>query len=118
MTARDPMRNVSDFESYSEGQIIFKDGELGDQMYFVVAGEVDIHIRDKVVDTVGMGSILGEMALIDDKPRSATARAKTACKLIAIDQKRFTSLVQETPHFAIQVMRIMADRLRQMNAQP
>lgn len=118
MAAKDPMRNVSDFESYSEGQFIFKEGELGDQMYFVVAGEVNILVRDKVVDTVGMGAIVGEMALIDDKPRSASAMAKTACKLIAINQKRFASLVQETPHFAIQVMRIMAQRLRQMNAQP
>lgn len=112
------LRKDPNFASYAEGQTIFKEGQPGDYMYFVVAGEVNVQIRGKIVDTVGMGGILGEMALVDDKPRSATTIARTACKLIPINQKRFTSLVRETPHFAIQVMRIMADRLRQMNAQP
>ena len=84
-------------------------------MYTVIEGEVEIIINDTVIETVEPGGILGELALIDNKPRSATAIAKTNCKLVPIDEKRFTFLIQQTPYFSIQVMRIMADRLRSMN---
>ena len=109
-------RNATDCESFSAGQVIFQEGQPGDVMYAVSEGEVNILIRDKVIDTVGPGGILGEMALIDAKPRSATARARTDGKLVPISEKRFTFLVQQTPHFALQVMRVMADRLRHMDA--
>ncbi len=59
--------------------------------------------------------MIGEMALIDHLPRSASARATTDAKLVPIDQRRFLFLVQETPFFAIHVMKVMADRLRRMN---
>lgn len=85
-------------------------------MYIVVEGDVDIVISDKVIETVGPGGILGEMALIDNKARSATAIAKTDCKLLPINKTHFVFLVQETPYFALQVMRTMAERLRYMNS--
>jgi CRP/FNR family transcriptional regulator, cyclic AMP receptor protein len=81
-------------------------------MYVVQEGDVDIVLADRVSDSSGPGGIIGEMALISDKPRSATAVAKTDCKLVPIDEKRFTFLVQQTPYFAIQVMRVIAARLR------
>ena len=56
--------------------------------------------------------MLGEMALIDNSPRSATVKAKTDCTLAVINQKRFMTLIQQTPYFAIQVMSVLADRLR------
>jgi CRP-like cAMP-binding protein len=55
------------------------------------------------------------MALLDKTPRSATAVAKTDCKLVAVDERRFKFLVQQTPHFSLQLMRIIADRLRRMD---
>jgi CRP-like cAMP-binding protein len=110
-------RNATDCEFFSAGQVIFQEGQPGDVMYAVTEGEVDILIHDKVINTVGPGDILGEMALIDTKPRSATAIARTDCKLVPISEKRFTFLVQQTPHFALQVMRVMADRLRHIDAQ-
>ena len=110
-------RFADDFEAYSAGQQIFTVGQPGDVMYVVKEGEVDIVINDKVVDTVGPGGLIGEMALIDKRPRSATAVAKTDCKLVSVNEQRFQRLVQQTPHFAIQVMKVMAQRLRQMDAQ-
>jgi CRP-like cAMP-binding protein len=86
-------------------------------MYVVKEGTVDVLVGGRVVDTIGPGGILGEMALIDKQPRSATAVAKTDCKLVNVNEQRFQRLVQQTPHFALQVMRVMATRLRQMNAQ-
>ena len=108
-------QHADDFESFPAGQIVFKEGQPGEVMYVVKEGEVDILIDDKLCETVGPGGILGELALVDDKPRSATAIAKSDCKLVPIDEKRFKFLVQQTPFFSIQVMRILADRLRRMN---
>ena len=110
-------KNSKEYEMVPAGRHIFDEGQHGDLMYVVIEGEAEIRVRDRTVDTVGPGGILGEMALIDEKPRSATAIAKVDCKLVPIDQRRFTFLVQETPFFSLHVMKVMADRLRQMNAQ-
>ena len=59
---------------------------------------------------------MGEMALIDHGPRSATVTASTDCTLAEIDEKRFLFLVQQTPMFALSVMRLLSQRLRRMNA--
>lgn len=108
-------KNEKEVVIYSAGQIIFKEGEPGDVMYVIQEGEVEILIGDKVLETVSEGGVVGEMALIDTTYRSATARAKSDCKLVPLDETRFKVYVHNTPFFAVQVMRIMADRLRRMN---
>ena len=110
-------RNSTDFIEFTPGQVVFNEGDAGDKMYAVITGTVDIVKGGKVIDSAGADSIIGEMALIDQSPRSATAIARTACKLVPVDQKRFTFLVQQTPFFSIQVMRVMADRLRRRMAE-
>jgi len=105
-------RNTEFFIPYKAGDTVFKEGEPGDEMYVVLEGEVDIIVRDKVVETVGVDNFLGEMALLDERPRSATAVAKTDCKLAPINQNRFKFWGQQTPHFAIHLMQGMAERLR------
>jgi CRP/FNR family cyclic AMP-dependent transcriptional regulator len=111
------VRFAGDHESFFAGQEIFAEGQPGDLMYVVKEGEVDVIVHGKVVETVGSGGIFGEMALIDRIPRSATAVAKTDCQLVPINEARFQFLVQQTPYFAIEVMRVLAHRLRQMDAQ-
>jgi CRP-like cAMP-binding protein len=108
-------RFAKDFKTVAAGDTVFREGDPGDVMYVVDAGEVDLVIRDQVVYTVGPGGIFGEMALIDRAPRSATALARTDCQLVPIDEKRFRYLVQQTPFFALDVMRVMAERLRRLN---
>jgi CRP/FNR family transcriptional regulator, cyclic AMP receptor protein len=102
--------------TYTAGQSIFKEGQPGDQMYVVLEGEVDLLINGKLVETLGEGGVLGEMALLDSEPRTASAVARTDCKLVPVTQKRFHLLVQHTPDFALQIMRVMAGRLRSMDA--
>jgi CRP-like cAMP-binding protein len=84
-------------------------------MYVIKEGEVDILVNDKVIETVGPGGIVGETALIDTHPRSATVVAKTDCQLVPIDEKRFTFLIQQTPYFSLQVMRVLVERVRRMD---
>ena len=98
------------------GDVLFREGDKRDKMYVLLEGEVDVRLGDYVVETAREGALIGEMALIDDSPRAANAVAKTACRLAAIDQRRFHFLVQQHPHFATHVMKELADRLRHMNA--
>ena len=116
MNTLDLFRNARDFEPYPAGHVVFRTGDPGSTMYVVKEGEVEIIINDKVVETVGPGGVIGEMALIDARPRSATVVAKTDCQLAPIDEKRFTFLIQQTPYFGLQVMRVLVGRLRKMDA--
>lgn len=98
------------------GQVLFEKGDAGHEMYVVRSGEVQIIDGNRVFETVGPGGIVGEMALVDGGSRSATVRASMASEVVPVDEKRFLFLVQQTPHFALRVMRVMSARLRAMNA--
>ena len=102
----------SDRRAFAAGHIVFAQGELRDCMYVVVAGEVEIRIDGVTIATAGPGSLIGEMALIDEGPRSSTVVARVASELVPIDQKRFLFLVQQTPKFALAVMKTLSERLR------
>ena len=115
-TTLDLFRHVKEFDSFTQGQTIFQEGDPGEVMYVVIEGEVDIIARGKVLSPLGPGGVLGEMALIDEQARSATAVAKTDCKLAPINKKRFHFLVQQTPNFALLVMKVMAERIRRKDA--
>ena len=108
--------NASNAESFEAGQIIFKQGDAGEAMYAGCEGRVDVIVGGTVVETVEAGGILGEMALIGAGTRSATAVAATTAKLVTVDRSQFTFLVQEHPTFALEVMKIMAERLRRADA--
>jgi CRP-like cAMP-binding protein len=109
--------NMEDIQSFSAGQAIFNAGDQGTVMYVVVDGKIDIVVNGNVIDSVGPGGILGEMALIDTRPRSASAVAQTDCQIVPINEQRFKFLIQETPAFAIQVMKVLVNRLRLMDEQ-
>ncbi len=115
MVTIDLFRNESTTRAYTAGQKIFEEGDAGDTMFVVMDGEVDLLVRENLVEQLSQGGVLGEMALIDAVPRSATAVARTDCRLVQIDEKRFKFLVQQTPHFALQLMRVIVDRLRRMD---
>lgn len=102
--------------SFSSGESIFELGDIGNVLYVVLEGQIEIIVHDKVMDTVEPGGILGEMALIDARPRSATAIAQGNCKVVPIDRDAFKTLIQQQPEFALEVMRVMVERLRYMNS--
>lgn len=106
------LRGEKDARTYQAGEAIFRTGEPGEAMYAVVEGEVEIQINGRVVEVVPPGAVFGEMALIDRSPRSADAVARTVCTIAPVTQRRFMFLVQETPFFAIDIMRVLAERLR------
>jgi CRP-like cAMP-binding protein len=109
-------RNAPEVIAVAAGKHIFRIGEAAKVMYLIIEGEVDLMLGDTVVETAGEGVFIGEMALIDDELRSASARARSDCRVFPIDEARFQSLVKETPFFALQVMKTLARRLRKMDA--
>jgi CRP/FNR family transcriptional regulator, cyclic AMP receptor protein len=86
---------------------------MRDKMYLLLDGSVELVARRKVIGTITKGQIFGEMASITHAPRSATAVAKTACKVIALDDRQFLSGLQKKPDFALMLMSIMIARLRE-----
>jgi CRP-like cAMP-binding protein len=97
-------------------KVIMKEGEGGVFCYIVLEGRVTISIKSKVVDRVGAGGVFGEMALIDQSPRAATATAETDCELLSITRNDFLGLVKSNPAFAVALLKGLADRLRYMTS--
>jgi len=108
----DLFRNEPDLRSYPAGQVIFSDGQPGDFMFALLEGEVNIEKQGRLIRIIKPGEVFGEMALIDGQPRSATATAATDCKVAAVPEKRFTLVVKTNPFFALEMLRMLTDRLR------
>lgn len=98
--------------TFGPGEVIFNEGDAADYFFIVAKGEVELLMGDTVVATEGEGGMFGEMALISETVRSATARAKVECRLDAIDHAGFLTLIRKSPEFALHVMRVMTDRIR------
>ena len=107
--------NNIDAQSFKAGSVIFREGDEARELFVVKSGQVRIQIGNKTVTELGADSIFGEMALIDNEPRSATAIAVTDVELVAVSEKQFLFLVSQTPYFALKVMRVLAQRLRVTN---
>lgn len=110
------LSKARDTQSAKAGTTILEEGATGKLMYVIKSGKVEVRHAGKVLDTLDDGDIFGEISLLEENYlRSASAVALTDCELVPIDQKRFEFLVQQTPFFAVELMRIMADRLLRMN---
>lgn len=101
---------------FRAGEVIFAEGNAGDSMYVLLEGEVSLSVRGNEFWQLSAGELFGEMALIDAQPRSASATARTDCRVVPIDERRFQFLIQQTPYFALHVMRVLVGRLRAMDA--
>ncbi len=111
----DVFHNESEGRTYAAGEKIFEEHEMGFEMYVVIKGEVELSINGEAIETLGEGEPFGEMALIDQAPRTATATARTETLVLPIPEKRFLFMVQQTPYFSLQIMKVMTERLRRAN---
>jgi CRP/FNR family transcriptional regulator, cyclic AMP receptor protein len=108
-------KHSSDVIEAESGHALFRQGEPGDTMFVVIEGGVEVTRDGRVIETIGAGEIIGELALIDTGPRSASAITVMPSRLVCVGKQEFTFLVQEHPTFALQVMAVMAERLRRAN---
>jgi CRP-like cAMP-binding protein len=97
---------------FPAGEVIFREGDPAQELYVVKSGTVEIRHGDRLLETLQQGGIFGEMALIDVAPRSATVIAKTDASVVPVSERQFLFMVSHTPHFALNVMRVLARRLR------
>jgi CRP-like cAMP-binding protein len=104
----DPVRLAPD-------QVLFETGQPGDAAYVVLEGSLDILIDDHVVEQSRRGALIGEMALIDESPRSGTVIAREPSTLARLDAQRFRRLIQQNPFFATHVMKVLVDRVRRID---
>ena len=105
---------------FAKGKKIFTENQRGipfllmpNRMYLLLEGEVGIFARDKPVGTIHPGQIFGEMASIDQGPRTGTALARTACRVIALDDRQLRAALGRYPEFALMLMSVMIGRLRE-----
>lgn len=101
--------------SYKAGDVVLEQGEPAKEMFFVRSGKVAVKVHGKAVEEIAAGGMFGEMALIDHSPRSATVVAEEDSVLVPINERLFVVLVQDTPFFALDVMRVLVERIRLMN---
>jgi len=106
---------------FPRGSVLFREGEPGKDMYVVQAGRVTISKRvgnvEKVLATLGAGEFFGEMSILNNKPRSATATCAETSKLLVIDAKTFEAMIRGSAEIAIRMIKKLADRLQETNEQ-
>ena len=100
---------------FNPGEVIFREGDPGDELFVIRRGEVEIRSGNRLLETLRANEIFGEMALIDAAPRSADAIAKTEAVVAPISEKQYIFLVKHTPYFALKILRVLARRLRAQN---
>jgi len=97
---------------FAPGDTILREGASGILMYVVLEGCVSASIQGRIVERIGPGGVLGEIALVDHAPRVASAMALADCTLLAINRVAFLQLLQKKPEFGTSLLRGLSDRLR------
>jgi CRP/FNR family transcriptional regulator, cyclic AMP receptor protein len=108
-------RNDPAIRTVPAGMTLFKAGDAADFVYILIDGQANLLVGRTVVEVAVRGNLLGEVALIDGKPRSATVVTRTQCQVLPIDAPQFQALMREMPAFSAYVMNAMAERMRRMN---
>lgn len=113
---KDPVKESLSFEA---GEMIFREGDLGTEMFIIQEGEVHIVKRLKgethLLSKLERGDFFGEMAILEDVPRSADAVAQSEVRLLAINGSRFDEMLRKNPEIAVRIIRKYSQRLREAN---
>lgn len=111
-------------QRFAANEVIFSENQKSDsfllqrnKMYLLLEGSIALTVQDDAIGTVNTGEIFGEMASLTQMPRSATATATTACRVISLDDRQFKNALREHPEFALTLMLLMTRRLRKMLAE-
>ena len=106
-------------KSYSDGEVITRQGDVGDCMFVIQQGRVQVLIERDGIETslrvANEGEFLGEMAIFDHEERSATLRALGDARLLTIDKKNFLKRIHKDPSLAFQLVRTMSKRIRELS---
>ena len=104
--------NLLEQVDVSENETIFREGDVGDNMYVILDGKVRVHNDERLINYLGEREVFGEMALLDPEPRSASVTALEATRLFRLNQRAFYKLMDERPEVAMGIIHILTARLR------
>lgn len=108
-------KNWKDVEQHPADTVIYPEGAPADSLYVLLSGEVALSLHGNALEVEKPGGIIGEMALFDSATRSATATALTDVKLARLDRDQLTGFMNDSTEFSLQVMTVLANRLRAVN---
>lgn len=108
-------------QHYPAGAVIFRKGDPGRSLMLIASGQVQISVsgadgKEAVLAVLGVGEILGEMGILENKPRSADATALATCELLVLQQRDFIPFLERNPRVAIRLLAMVSDRLRRTSA--
>ncbi len=112
MFSADYFNKFSDSEFYEAGEVIIEEGQSDETIYVIRSGEVEVSHNGEALATLGVGDIVGEMALIDNMPRSATVTALSDTVVVPVNSDHFYAMIAKTPVFGATVMHVISSRLR------
>lgn len=97
-----------------KGDIILREGEESDHAYVILSGDVEVTKKGRVLATLGENSIFGEIAMVDQRPRTATCTAKTPVKLGQVTRENYKQLLKHRPEAINPLLRVVTDRMRNL----
>ncbi|MCG5061447.1 cyclic nucleotide-binding domain-containing protein [Limnoraphis robusta Tam1] len=109
------LASVMDELSFPTDHNIFTEGQEGRSLYIVVSGRVRVHIGDRELTKMGQGACFGEMSLFDAEPRSASVSTLEPCDCLMLTQMQLYDAIDETPGIAINIIRMLSRRVRELN---
>ncbi|MEM7770441.1 MAG: Crp/Fnr family transcriptional regulator [Cyanobacteria bacterium P01_A01_bin.37] len=109
------LASVMEELDFPPNHTIFRQGEKGESLYIVVSGSVTVHIGDRTITELGVGSCFGEMAVIDAEPRSASVTTLERCECLLLTQQQLYEAIDEMPNIAVNVIRLLSRRIRSLN---
>jgi CRP/FNR family transcriptional regulator, cyclic AMP receptor protein len=112
------LARVSEDMEIPSGKTLCKEGEIGHEFFVIVEGEVEVKRRGKSLGTRGAGDFIGEIALLQETPRTATVTARTPLRVFVLTSKDFKHLVDENPNVERKVMRALARRVADLADDP
>lgn len=109
-------------KTIEKGEVLFLEGDLADNIYFIKEGIIKVFVltssgREKILALLGAGDFLGEMAIIDDQPRSATAQALEKSQVMVLNKDSFCTQIKKDPLLAYKIIQMLVSRLRQTDQQ-
>lgn len=111
------VRAMAERVTADAGAVLMEQGDVGQEAFVICSGQVGIYVNGNRVAAAGPGSAVGEMALLDKRPRSATVKALTDLELLSFDSKRFQALLESMPKAAVRVIAQLNEKLREQNQQ-
>ena len=101
---------------FADGEVLFRQGEPGDELFVIVSGDVRVLSGERELARRHAGEFVGDMAIISGEPRAATLVAAGDVRTLSIDRQQFEGLLRERPETGLAVMRVLAQRLRELSA--